>query len=221
MQEPDFSHSRHGAYGDHLKAVRASNCPSSVLQQMADLHGRTSTSLLVRVAAHPQCPPLLLHKLSQDTKVLVRQAVASNVGCPPDVLQKLAGDPDWAVNNVALANPALSTSILEDLAAKPSLWYRMLYNPNCPTKVMRGMCTPRTPDAHHTVAKHHRCPPDVLEQLAVHHNWIVRCAVAGNPGCPISLLLRLKNDLNHSVAQRAAEHPLLTEEYLALYQISQ
>lgn len=121
-----------------------------------------STSwILRRVMAHPQCPQdLLIRAYKQHPAGEMMVGVASNPNCPRDILQQLLRHSQAAVRAQAACNPSVQPEWLWQRARDSSVVVR------------------------EAVATHRACPPDVLVRMLRDRHPKVRAAVMGNPNLP-------------------------------------
>jgi len=78
---------------------------------------------------------------------------------------------------------------------------------------------PLNPLVGRSLAEHKACPPDVLHELAMYPDSMVRWGVVRNANVRAETIVLLINDNDPDVRHRAREHPRLPEEYRGLMHI--
>ncbi|WP_017721968.1 hypothetical protein [Kamptonema formosum] len=196
-----------GALASHL------NCPISLLETLASDRER---DIRQKVAAHPNTPATTLEFLSRDVDAGVRVALAANPKTAGAVLEKLAQDEKVEVRRAAAQNPNTPTSLRESLryllpqpiSSQPSPTLRGLsriYNPNTddlPTVLSEYAQSPNA-FVRFVALSHPLTPASALRQGSQSLFWLLRCAVAGNPGTPADIRNSLAQDSNRIVRATA------------------
>lgn len=139
VQNPDFSHGRHGIRCRQSLSARVGIAPPPVLHWLA-----MSADIEVRqaVAASSHCPPRLLRHLAADPCWEVRRRVAGNCQTPQDTLSRFIDDPNDQVLIHLAGNPQCPSQVLlrlyQLLHLQDDLWFiralsrRLAANPQCP-----------------------------------------------------------------------------------------
>lgn len=163
---------------------------------------------------HPECPPDILGRLSDDRAISVRVAVASHPSCPHGVLPQLAEDPQVVVAFAVAGRKDCPARVTEILARNghPSVLRRVAEHPNATPTALTTLVAKtslacqsanrRYGDqelASFAAARHERCPVEVMETLVGNGSTEFRLSVSMNPSCPESLLRVLARDESRSV----------------------
>lgn len=127
----------------------------------------------------------MAHLSAMSPNVRTRHRAAENPLCPEDDLLRLADDIDWYVQTGVAENPAAPVDLLRYLFRKK----------NQHAEVRRA------------VAKNHKCPQDVMDEILNDPEWTVRQGLALNQICPKEILAELSQDKNWEVRRTVALNP--------------
>jgi hypothetical protein len=136
----------------------------------------------------------------------VRQALAGRDDLAEDVIEKLSQDPEESVRRALLSHgPGIAGRFVKD----PSGTVRGLA-----ARVVDASCHEElSMDADSFVlsnlAANSSCSASLLDRLAQHKKWEVRCGVAKNRAAPVQLLIALLDDVRPDV-RHAAKYTLAT-----------
>lgn len=135
------------------------------------------------MALNPAAAPRALAAMAIHGTDRERWAAAVHPNTPPQILHLLSQHPHLA-DKVA-ANPgAAPTTLTILLTADLRLLPHVLGNPACPVHLLREHHTHPAPLVRALIARHHRCPQDLLEGLGMDPEDFVRAAAIANPACP-------------------------------------
>ena len=212
----------HAALGAGIETNAAAaehrGCPPALLRGIC--HAPHS-NVAYAAAANPACPPAVLAALAL-SNVGLRETIADNPACPPTVLAAVAADvgvdgSDSMLREAAATNsacpPAVLDSLTRSLHEDPALRRAAAENPSCPPegRARRPGAVTEWEQTSELVAAAEKesCPAEILEQLGVHYNYWVRCAVASNLSCPPQLLASLATNDDEDVRAAAAANVCL------------
>lgn len=131
-----------GAYASsvHNGFIRSMATPRSVVSVVYQ-HNAGDLQTVERVAAHPNCPPPILEKLSRHRSQTVQRFVSLNPACPPAVIEKFAKSSREQTRVAAAKHPHASASMLERLWStdpSPAVRSAVAENPACPEHIRIG-----------------------------------------------------------------------------------
>lgn len=215
-----------------LSAVKLSNTPSSVLEQLANERGIDVRWMVVRhPATLPATRDMILEQLAKDEDGLVRRDVASCSLCPPSVLELLASDKDPDIRSCVAENPGTPQPLLDLLAKDQVEAVRKSVTEGDGTRAyMRELAARnRGKDVDVPVAQDTDTPEQLAEargyrpgeeddEAADYARWAlegppeganahIRRDVAANPGARPLVLERLAQDEDQSVRKNVGSNP--------------
>ena len=159
-----------------------------VYDRLISPHGSDSSRTMIRqtfldaVALHPNLSPEAAEFLADEIDDSTRKAVAVNPKTPPTVLVVLAQD----------ASPWVRGMVASNRSATPEA-----------LRIVHTSTTKSHTEDSVAVAAHPNCPPDLLNELAVHDDTAVRKAVAANRNCSEETIVRLRQDQQPEVRRAA------------------
>ena len=199
---------------DEQVRERAASNPACPTEMLLSLAADNNSRVRYNVAANRSATAQIIEQMTADvpyitsTESLVRQRAAASGACPPAVLESLAGRIDPAVRAAVAANPNCPATSLDRLAhdIDPHVRCAVARNRACPQTLWAALAADPDPDVRGVVAR--RPGPGVAAHaLASDREPGVRERLAGNPGCPPALLVRLAGDCSPEVSERALANP--------------
>ncbi|GAA5503861.1 hypothetical protein Dxin01_03628 [Deinococcus xinjiangensis] len=164
------------------------------------------------VAAHPHSPGVLLTQLASDGDPAVRAAVARNPSAPPEALLSLASDERFSTREAVAAHALTPEDILVHLASDPNerVAYvaRLRHWPLNESRAAEALATRRR-QVKLALSSAQQTPPQILQQLAVDRNPMVRAQTALHSHLPEETRTSLSQDaskLVSMIARAADEH---------------
>lgn len=133
-------------------------------------------------AAHENCPPSLLEKLTIDLEPATRSLVASHNNTTLLTLEKLCEDDNYSVRAAVVKNQNCTDMILRKMANDCRAYIRAL------------------------IAENDICPPDLLASYSIDPEWGVRDSAIFNPMLPVvNLLINACQDASSEIRLKAQE----------------
>ncbi|MEQ9450500.1 MAG: hypothetical protein RJQ07_02850 [Pseudomonadales bacterium] len=175
------------------------------------------------LARSNRTPTELLKRLANDEDLLVRQNVARNPNCPPQILKLLAEDKSLA--SCVAQNGNCPKNLLQDLAKEgdQAVLETLAANPICPGPLLkrlakkskltlRSYITGASTSLYRNrigqaLAQNPGTPIDLLAKLKEDPDELVRFYLVSNPACPKEVLVDLSVDRSSTVRRGVAENP--------------
>ncbi len=129
---------------------------------------------------------------AQSPNVIARHRAAENPICPEEYILKLADDTDWYVQVGVAENSTASSELLRYLFKKKK----------------------QHAEVRRAVARHIKCPQDIMNEILKDPDWTVRQGLALNPECPTEILGKLSQDNEWEVRRMVAKHPKTSKKTL-------
>ena len=196
-------------------------CPRDALALTTAMRDRFGGSPRAHAAAHPNCPPWLLSRMSRATPkdrdyMTVRTATAGNPSTPPDDLRRLSRSGHGDTRAAAAGNPSLPARLLPRLTRDPdpNVGGAAAANSNCPPEALTAAIAPAAMGGWRYVeagaARNDACPPATLAELAERVNRAVASDDYDTPDDDYG-----HRDTTHDLAEAVAQHPATPPPALA------
>ena len=139
--------------------------------------------ILCGVAENPKLSVKKLIELSSHKNKLVRESVAKNPNTPEDNLRKLSKDPEMYVRSGLFENPKTPQDILDKLSKQEDLKISVAKYSTSEEILRKLYFDGATGHAflYHALAENPKTPRDILSELALNRDRLVRCKVSCNP----------------------------------------
>lgn len=186
------------------------------------------------VAKHPNTPPELFLKLSQNPEERVREYVAENNNVPASILEILANDENSLVRRAVAENPNTPINILFKHLARDTMLVSVIANQLSTFRYTRCRIHPEAENfmdilaeestssletilqrlirdggdtTHYFLARRFDLPADSLAQLAQSDEFKIREAVAQNPNTSSTTLEQLAQAPKKQLRETVAQNP--------------
>ncbi|MEA5593221.1 hypothetical protein [Rivularia sp. UHCC 0363] len=229
-------------YDSFRQALKQAKIPSQILEQMAE---QKDEEWHLFVAEHPNTPNHILEKYAQSSnnKLIcnvaknsntsknifsqiadiddwdIQYAIKKNPSTPVSLLKKLASHNKFSVNEHIAHSPTPSGKEIEILAQNPSNDFRLSYQDNTPTEILKKIVL----RADHSrtlmhIVQNPNSDDEILEILAEDIDYEVRFFVARDAKTPLHILEKLAEDSNDEVRYEILTNPNFTREaFLRLF----
>lgn len=170
------------------------SCSPDVLRQLVDCPSREVRML---VAANPSVDTATFDELIHDKEPGVRRYIASNRNTPHSILVKLKDDPDENVQRALLGNPNWTADEIRSMyMAEKSTLKKYKTTSAC------------------VFARNPSTPADILEELSMLDDYVVRISLANNRSIPDSVVRTLAKNGDPSVKVMLTYNPATSEDVL-------
>lgn len=218
-------------------------------EKLRELATHPSQYVRVQVAAHPNCPVDLMPQFAQDSSHMVRWALWERPDVPPDVLRHIDLDSLPADEAYMIAaSPACSyEQVMAWYHGRPddyTIAVLSIMHPRAPDQwvqqILDGLSTSvrsqlarsssnerlqkflfKDPDMALQLADNPNCALDLLDELAKSADIKIKNLVVQHARAPLTALVLLLQDPDRRIANKAARHPNLPEEYKHLAKLAQ